>query len=106
LGLRWPESPVKTRVSREPEDQRRHTQVSTSQSSGAPAQAYTIEKQDLEVRLFGDTTVVTYVKIYRQSLDPQKFFHEDDTDVFTRDAGGWHLRFTKILPAPVQSAST
>ena len=78
---------------------------STSPSSGAPAEAYAIEKQDLQVRLFGDTAVVTYVKIYRQSLDALKFFHEDDTDVFTRDAGGWHLRFTKIMPVPVQSAS-
>ena len=78
---------------------------STSQSSGAPAHAYTIEKQDLQVRLFGHTAVVTYVNVYRQSLDAAKFFHEDDTDVFTRDSGGWHLRFTKILPVPVQSAS-
>jgi len=74
------------------------------QSSATPAHAYTNEKNHMQVRLFGDT-VVTYVKVYRQSPDITEFFHEDDTDVFTRDAGGWHLRFSKILPVPMRSAS-
>ncbi len=78
---------------------------STSQSSGGSVNPYVIEKKNMEFHLFGDTAIVTYVKVYRQSLDASKFFHEDDTDVFTRDAGGWHLRFTKILPVPLQSAS-
>ena len=30
---------------------------------------------------------------------------EEDTDVFTRDASGWHLRFTKISPPSVSSSS-
>jgi ketosteroid isomerase-like protein len=56
---------------------------------------YTIEKRNLVVRVFGDTAVVTYIKEYRQTPDTTKFFNEDDTDVFTRDSAGWHLRFTK-----------
>jgi hypothetical protein len=66
---------------------------------------YTIEKQNMRVHLFGDTAVVTYVKEYRQTLDSSKFFNEDDTDVFTRTASGWRLRFTKISPVQSQSAS-
>lgn len=66
---------------------------------------YTIEKKNMKVHLFGDTAVVTYIKEYRQTPDTTKFFDEDDTDVFTRDASGWHLRFTKVSPAPVQAAS-
>jgi hypothetical protein len=71
---------------------------------GAP-DAPTIEKKHVQVRVFGDTAVVTYIKKYRQTPDTSKFFDEDDTDVFTRDASGWHLRFTKIAPAQTQSAS-
>jgi hypothetical protein len=71
---------------------------------GAP-DAPTIEKKHLQVRVFGDTAVVTYIKKYRQAPDTSKFFDEDDTDVFTRDASGWHLRFTKIAPVQTQSAS-
>ena len=41
----------------------------------------------------------------RSTSDERELRRIDDTDVFTRDAGGWHLRFTKILPVPVQSAS-
>ena len=66
---------------------------------------YTIEKKNLEVRVFGDTAVVTYVKEYRQTPDTSKFFQEDDTDVFTRDASGWHLRYTRIYPAQMEAAS-
>jgi len=66
---------------------------------------YTIEKKNVLVRVFGDTAVVTYTKEYRQTSDTSKFFGEDDTDVFTRDGSGWHLRFTKISPVQTQSAS-
>lgn len=66
---------------------------------------YTIEKRNLVVHVFGDTAVVTYIKEYRQAPDTAKFFNEDDTDVFTRDSAGWHLRFTKISPVQQQSAS-
>jgi len=76
---------------------------------GAP-DAPTIEKKHVQVRVFGDTAVVTYIKKYRQTPDTSKpdtskFFDEDDTDVFTRDASGWHLRFTKIVSVQTQSAS-
>ena len=66
---------------------------------------YTIEKKNMQVHVFGDTAVVTYVKEYRQTPDPTKFFNEDDTGVFTREAGGWRLRFTKVVPARTQAAS-
>lgn len=66
---------------------------------------YTIEKQNMQIHVFGDTAVVTYVKEYRQTPDTSKFFNEDDTDVFTRTPNGWLLRFTKISPVLAQSAS-
>jgi ketosteroid isomerase-like protein len=66
---------------------------------------YTIEKRNLVVRVFGDTAVVTYIKEYRQTPDTTKFFNEDDTDVFTRDSAGWHLRFTKTSPVQQQVGS-
>ena len=66
---------------------------------------YTIEKQTIQAHIFGDTAVVTYVKEYRQTPDTTKFFNEDDTDVFTRAANGWLLRFTKISPVQSQPAS-
>ena len=66
---------------------------------------YTIEKKNMQVHVFGDTAVVTYVKEYRQTPDPTKFFNEDDTDVFIREAGGWRLRFTKVVPVQTQAAS-
>lgn len=65
-----------------------------------------IEKKNVQVRVFGDTAVVTYIKEYHQTSDPSKFFGEDDTDFFTRDASGWRLRFTKIAPIQTQSASS
>jgi ketosteroid isomerase-like protein len=66
---------------------------------------YTIEKQRMQIHIFGDTAVVAYVKECRQTPDPSKFFNEDDTDVFTRTASGWLLRFTKISAVQTQSAS-
>ena len=59
---------------------------------------YTIEKKNMEVYLFGDTAVVTYVKEYRQIPDTTKFFDEDDTDVFKRGSKGWLLQFSKSSP--------
>ena len=50
----------------------------------------------MRVDLFGDTTVVTYIKECRQTSDTTKFFDEDDTDVLTRDPHGWRLRLTKV----------
>src|SRR5215467_6525622 len=66
---------------------------------------YTIEKKEMTVYLFGDTAVVIYIKEYRQTSDPSKFFDEDDTDVFNRNANGWLLQFSKISPAPKTPAS-
>src|SRR5258706_9802963 len=66
---------------------------------------YIVEKLNLQVHVFGDAAVVTYVKEYRQVPDTTKFFNEDDTDVFTRTPNGWLLRFTKISPVQSQSAA-
>jgi len=33
---------------------------------------YTIEKQNMQIHIFGDTAVVTYVKEYRQTPDNLK----------------------------------
>src|SRR5256885_6753810 len=66
---------------------------------------YAIEKQNMQVHVFADTAVVTYLKEYRQTPDTTKFFNEDDTDVFTRTPNGWLLRFTKISTVQSQSAA-
>jgi hypothetical protein len=66
---------------------------------------YTIEKKNMQINVFGDTAVVSYVKEYRQNADASRFFDEDDTNVFTRDSSGWHLRLTKISPVPIEPAS-
>jgi ketosteroid isomerase-like protein len=66
---------------------------------------YAIENKNLQVRIFGNTAVVTYVKEYRQTPDTAKGFSEDGTDVFVRDAGRWRVRFTKIAPVQMQTAS-
>ncbi len=66
---------------------------------------YTIEKKNMRVDLFGDTAVVTYIKEYRQTADTTKGFNEDDTDVFTRDTGGWRLRLTKVSPVQMEAAA-
>ena len=67
---------------------------------------YTIEKKQVQVHVFGDTAVVTLIKEYHQTPDMTKFFAEEDTDVFTRDAFGWHLRFTKISPPSTKDSSS
>lgn len=59
---------------------------------------YTIERKDMQVYLFGDTAVVTYVKEYRQTPDTSKFIYEDTTDVFKKDAKGWLWQFSKTSP--------
>jgi ketosteroid isomerase-like protein len=59
---------------------------------------YTIEKKDMQVYLFGDTAVVTYIKEYRQTPDTTKAFDEDITDVFTRGPKGWLWQFSKSSP--------
>jgi len=55
----------------------------------------------MQVYIFGDTAVVTYIKEYRQTPDTTKFFDEDDTDVFKKGLKGWLLQFSKICPAVV-----
>ena len=45
-----------------------------------------IENKNVQVRVFGDTAVVTYVKEYLQTSDPSKFFGEDDE---SRQSAGW-----------------
>ena len=66
---------------------------------------YTIEKKDMQVYLFGDTAVVTYIKEYRQTPDTTKFFDEDVTDVFARSPKGWLLQFSKISPVATKPAA-
>jgi hypothetical protein len=67
--------------------------------------SYTIVKENIQVHLFGETAVVTSVKVYRQTPDTTKFFNEDDTDVFTREAGVWRLRFTRVAPVQTQTSA-
>jgi ketosteroid isomerase-like protein len=66
---------------------------------------YTIEKKDMQVFLFGDTAVVTYIKEYRQTPDTTKVFDEDVTDVFTRSPKGWLWQFSKSSPVAPKSAA-
>jgi ketosteroid isomerase-like protein len=65
---------------------------------------YTIEKKNMQVYIFGDTAVVTYIKEYRQTPDTTKFVDEDDTDVFKKGPKGWLLQFSKVSPAVVPAA--
>jgi len=66
---------------------------------------YTIEKKNMQVYLFGDTAVVTYIKEYRQTPDTKKVFDKDDTDVFKKGTKGWFLQFSKSSPAANGPAS-
>jgi hypothetical protein len=66
---------------------------------------YTIEKKDMQVYLFGDTAVVTYIKEYRQTPDTAKVFDEDVTDVFTRSPKGWLWQFSKSSPVAPKPAA-
>jgi hypothetical protein len=70
-------------------------------ADGNAPSPYTIEKKSMQVYIFGDTAVVTYIKEYRQTPDTTKFFDEDDTDVFKRGPKGWLLQFSKISRAVV-----
>jgi ketosteroid isomerase-like protein len=65
---------------------------------------YTIEKKDMQVFLFGDTAVVTYIKEYRQTRDTTKVFAEDVTDVFTRSPKGWLWQLSKSSPVASKSS--
>ena len=65
---------------------------------------YTIEKKKLQVYLFADTAVVTYIKEYRQTPDTTKFFAQDVTDVFTRSLKGWLWHFSKAAPVAAETA--
>jgi hypothetical protein len=65
---------------------------------GSHQNPYTIEKKNMQVYLFADIAVVTYVKDYRQTTDTTKFFDEDITDVFARTPKGWIWQFSKSSP--------
>ena len=67
---------------------------------------YTIEKRDMQVYLFGDTAVVTYIKEYRQTPDTTTVFDEDITDVFTRSPKGWLWQFSKSYPVATNQRQT
>lgn len=69
-------------------------------SSRQRSKSLHIEKKNMQVYLFGDVAIVTYIKEYRQTPDTSQFFDEDDTDVFKRSAKGWLVQFSKISPAP------
>jgi ketosteroid isomerase-like protein len=61
---------------------------------------YTVQRKNMRIDLFGDTAVVTYVREYHQKKDDSKMHADDFTDVFTRMAGGWKLRFTRVVVIP------
>jgi ketosteroid isomerase-like protein len=67
---------------------------------------YMIEEANVQVHVFGDTAVVTFIKKYRRVQDRTKGFKEDGTHVFTREAGKLRLRFTRIAPVQTQSVSS
>jgi ketosteroid isomerase-like protein len=60
---------------------------------------FTIDKKNMQIYLFGDVAVVTYIKEYRQTRDTTRFFAEDETDVFKRAPHGWLIQFSKSSPA-------
>ncbi len=66
---------------------------------------YTIEKKEMQVYVFGDTSVVSYLKEYRQTPDTTKVFDEDVTDVFRRGPKGWLWQFSKSCPAAAKPAA-
>jgi peroxiredoxin len=98
-------SPVATKVFSK-KDFEENVKKNFASHGNAPS-PYTIEKKNMQVYLFADTAVVTYIKEYRQTLDTAKFVSQDVTDVFTRSSKGWLWHFSKIaplIPAPVQSS--
>jgi ketosteroid isomerase-like protein len=57
---------------------------------------YTIEKKNIQIYIFGDTAVATYLKEYRQIGESSHAFTEDDTDILTRAPNGWVIRMTRL----------
>ena len=57
---------------------------------------YTIEKKNMQVYVFGDTAVATYLKEYKQTGDASHAFAEDDTDILTRSSSGWLIRMNRL----------
>jgi ketosteroid isomerase-like protein len=57
---------------------------------------YTIEKKNMQIYIFGDTAVATYLKEYRQIGESPHAFTEDDTDILTRGPNGWAIRMTRL----------
>ena len=57
---------------------------------------YTIEKKNMQVYVFGDTAVATYLKEYKQIGDASHAFTEDDTDILTRSPHSWVIRMTRL----------
>jgi len=62
---------------------------------------YSAQQQDLEVFLFGDTAVATFVEVYTAKPDknlPWQTLQTDGTDVFVRNGGIWKLRMSRASP--------
>ncbi len=62
---------------------------------------YTAQQQSLEVFLFGDTAVATYVEVDTAKPDanlPTKTLQIDLTDVFVKTDGKWKLRMSRASP--------
>jgi len=89
----WVASSTKKVLSRQQAEENIKTNFLAHDNGPNP---YTIEKKNMQVYLFGDTAVVTYIKEYRQTRDTTQFFDEDDTDVFKRGSKGWLVQFSKI----------
>jgi len=64
-----------------------------------------LRKRTCKVRVFGDTAVVTYIKEYRQNPILQNFSTKTTPMSLLVEAGGWRLRFTKVVPVQTQSAA-
>jgi hypothetical protein len=62
--------------------------------SGQPLPS-SLQNQDLQVFLFGNTAVVTYFQ--GDTAKPEKHF-VDVADVFIKDGGTWKLRLTRSSP--------
>jgi ketosteroid isomerase-like protein len=62
---------------------------------------YSGRQQDLEVFVFGDTAVATYVEVDTAEPDknlPRKTQQLDGTDVFVKSDGVWKLRLSRASP--------
>jgi len=58
------------------------------------APPYTVENSDMQIFLLGDTAVAIYTKTYT-AKENGNVAHEDMTDIFVKDHGGWKLRFAR-----------